>query len=127
MSITWNDTTMSTAQYKALKIQAFLKEDWQESVGSAAPAAGMLLTKLLHLVSQLLPGDPVANTGLVSSHMQRKALEEFDLTGALLDLLIAFCSSKDCMDNIKTIRHVPGLRTPQGVSVTRVLKSEWDL
>ena len=108
---------MSTAQYKALKIQEFLKEDWQESVGSAG---------MLHLISQLLPGDPVANTGLVSGHMQRKALEEFDLPGAVLDLLTAFCYSKDCMENIKTIRHVPELRTSQGVSVTKVLKSEWD-
>ena len=81
--------------------------------------------RLLHLISQLLPGDPVGNTALVSGDMQRRASAGQDLEGAILGLFEEFCQSEECVRNIRQLQHVLKLRTPQGVAVTKVLKSEW--
>lgn len=121
MSVTWNGVEMSTAQYRALKIQEFMKEDWRFIGGGDNQGAA-----LLHLIAQLLPGDPVANTGLVTNGMQRKVFEQQHLKDAILDLLEDYCDGEDCVENTRTIQHVPGLRTCQGVSVTKVTESEWE-
>ena len=123
MSVQWNGHDMTCAQYRALKIDRFLDEAWVD----AQDGTDIQSAALLHLISQLLPGDGVSTTTYLTRELQEMAFCEKDLKGAILGLFGNFVASPTYRENTRTVQHVPDSKLENGLSVTRVLQSEWDV